>query len=416
MRDIFWEVYTAMSYNKMRIALTGFSIGWGIFLLIVMLGAGNGVLHGIINGFASTSDNIIELRGGTTSLAYNGQPKGRDVTLMESDCQALMKQFDESIDIFNIQLDSPILFTYGTQKSNTSISGIQPGYNKVKQIKITEGRDINYLDLKERRKVCVISKLFADNIFKDEKTGVIGKSVNIYNIPFTVVGVYTPNVKTDLSKIVYAPLNTVRHLYYDDDRVSAVYIIARNLDTVEKNKAIHSQIRNWMAQRLNFNPADRKAFSINSYFEQYLQITNILIALQVFIWIVGLATLLAGIVGISNIMLITVKERIKELGVRKAMGASSLSIVRLVLIESVIITVVFGYVGMLIGIGLMQGVSALADSVLGPDNTTFTNPNVSLSMVLIANCVLIVCGLIAGYIPAKKAVSVKLVDALAGIA
>ena len=207
----------------------------------------------------------------------------------------------------------------------------------------------------------------------------------------------------------------MRTLFCHGNKLSNISIVAEGLNTPEANETFMKSLRSFFADIKGFSPKDEKAVKIAGDFEYFLQIRNVLNALRIFIWVIGLATLCIGVVGISNIMLISVKERIKELGVRKAMGASSGEIIRLVLLESVVITVIFGYIGMLIGVGLTQLLKTLSESLLGANNTIFCNPTVDLSIVLIANAIMIVCGLVAGYIPAKKATTVKLVDALAGI-
>ena len=311
------------------------------------------------------------------------------------------------------QMDTTVRVNYANDHVLVSMSGLQTDYIVLKNRYISAGRDLNETDIREGRKVCVLTSPLAKRLFRGESA--IGKRIRVYNTSFLIVGVATSNRSNDDIKSLYAPITTVQRLFLRNAKLSSISIIANDLNTVEANEKFVNTLRTSFADRKGFSPKDVKAVDIYGSFEYFLQIRGVLNALKIFIWIIGLATLCIGVVGISNIMLISVKERIKELGVRKAMGASSGEIIRLVLFESVVITVIFGYIGMMIGVGLTQLLKTLTDSVLGAHNTIFCNPTVDISIVLIANAIMIVCGLIAGYIPAKKATTVKLVDALAGI-
>ena len=410
--EVLSEVLTAMRYNRMRIILTGFSIGWGIFLLIVMLGSGNGVLHGITNGFVTSTENVITVTPNRTSVAYGNSQRGRLITLSDDDCKEMKEALGENVRLMFPQLDTVVRVTFGKEHFTAPINGFHPGYLILRNQRICEGRDINAADVEGKRKVCVLTKAASDVLFRNGSA--VGQTVRIYNVVFTVVGVAQPMHAADLQKVVYAPFTTVRALYFRDDRVKRLNMVLDGLETHEANRAFVDKIRTWFTKNKQVAPRDLKAVSVTDDFYMYIEVLNILNTLKTFVWIVGLATLIAGIVGVSNIMLITVRERVRELGVRRAMGASSLSIIRLVLIEAVIITLTFGYIGMMLGIGLTELADMKATATLGPDNALFYDPTVSFSTVMAANGILLLCGLIAGYLPAKKAASIKLVDALAG--
>lgn len=413
MIEVFSEVFAAMRYNKMRIALTGFSIGWGIFLLIVMLGSGNGLLHGITNGFVTNSENIITIKPGTTSIAINGMQKGRKIILTDEDCEQMNKDLCQNVRMMVPELDTLVLINSAKGHCTTTINGYKPGYLITKNQQIIDGRDISTTDVEQKRKVCVLTKELSSILFPQGQA--VGQKVKIYDVVFTVIGIVKPLQASDLSKSIYAPFTTVRTLYFRDDRVSQLSFVLDGLETLEANTDFVNKIKLWFVENKNVAASDEKAISITDDFDLYIQVSEILFALQAFVWIVGLATLIAGIVGISNIMLITVKERVRELGVRKAMGASSRSIISLVLCEAIIITLIFGYIGILLGIGLTQFAGMVTESALGANNTIFCDPTVDFNTIIAANVVLLVCGLIAGYVPARKAVSIKLVDALAGV-
>lgn len=413
MIELLNEIAASISHNRTRIYLTGFAVGWGIFLLIIMLGAGNGIVNGITNGFIGTNNNIITITPGKTMLPAQGKQKDSRIDFYLTDCDKLEQRFPDIISKTMPQVKTTVRINYINDHTSVPISGFQTDYLVFMNRYISAGRDLDLTDISEERKVCVMSAPLAKRLFRDEPA--VGKRINVLGNSFLVVGVATSNRRNDEEKCLYAPLSTVRTLFCHDNTLSDISIIAEGLNTIEANETFIKSLRSYFADTKGFSPKDEKAVKITGDFEYFLQIRNVLAALRAFIWIIGLATLCIGVVGISNIMLISVKERIKELGVRKAMGASSGQIIRLVLLESVVITVIFGYVGMLIGVGLTQLLKVLSETFLGTNNTIFSNPTVDLSIVLIANAIMIVCGLIAGYIPAKKATTVKLVDALAGI-
>ena len=394
MRDIFAEVFTSMKSNKMRIALTGFSIGWGLFILIVLLGAGNGLLKGMMSNFSNSTDNIYTIIPGKTSMVYKGQPKNKAIYFTPEDTINISKAFQEHIAYIKYTLSDTTRISGGRIKTAASIEGQQIGFEPIEHIKIIQGRSINQWDIDYNRKVCVLSSSLTDIIFPEEKQ-LIGKQVTIGSISFLIVGIYEPNVDIGGTlRTVYAPCTTVQHTFCRENHLKKISIMTKQL-----------------AKQKDYHIEDLSAISLKSDYENYLDIMTILKGIYLFIVIIGLATMVSGVVGVSNIMMISVKERTRELGVRKAMGASNEHIVALVLIESVIITLVFGYVGMLFGIGLTQLLSAVLAAFGG--SAIFSAPTIGLGIIFAANVVMLLAGIIAGYVPAKKAINCKLVDALA---
>ena len=299
----------------------------------------------------------------------------------------------------------------GRIKTAASIEGQQIGFEPIEHIKIIQGRSINQWDIDYNRKVCVLSSSLTDIIFPEEKQ-LIGKQVTIGSISFLIVGIYEPNVDIGGTlRTVYAPCTTVQHTFCQENHLKKISIMTKGLDDLESNHKFESSLRKQLAKQKDYHIEDLSAISLKSDYENYLDIMTILKGIYLFIVIIGLATMVSGVVGVSNIMMITVKERTRELGVRKAMGASNEHIVALVLIESVIITLVFGYVGMLFGIGLTQLLSAVLAAFGG--SAIFGAPTVGLGIIFAANVVMLLAGIIAGYVPAKKAINCKLVDALA---
>lgn len=410
MGDMMSEVLTSMKNNKMRIALTGFSIGWGLFILIVLIGTGNGLLNGMTTNFSSSSENVVKLVPSVTSMPFAGSQKGRTVKLYADDVAELQKYWGDTLRRIIPVINHPVQARRNEYYTNTSVDGYLPDYAVAPNIKITEGRDLNSQDMEEQRKVCVIPARLRNILFPDAKSSVIGSYITFDQISFEIVGVYEPVVKANTTRVIIAPFTTIKTLYQPDGSLTSLYLQTNYLTTAELNEQFNERLQHQLAAMKGYSPADVKAVKLTNAYEMPVLINGILAGLNIFVIVIGLATLIAGIVGISNIMLITVKERTRELGVRRAMGASNLQIMALVLIEAVIITVIFGYVGMFMGIGLTQLASWAIQSA--GDNGIFANPTVKFSYVLAINGIMVLAGLIAGYVPAKRAVDIKLVEAL----
>lgn len=413
--DIFAEVATSMSRNKLRIALTGFSIAWGIFMLIILLGAGNGLLHGMMHNFSGSATNVVRLWPGRTSQAYKGVPRYHAIRFDADLVDYLYRRFPDIIEAVEPRVSAGCRVTYGQDYVTTSINGFSPTGLAIGGYHIVAGRTINDLDIRERRKVCLLNSNTLPTLFRGEEA--VGRWVNIYGIPFLVVGVYEDvQRRGGNDHTVYAPLTTVAAIFKPDGYYSNLQLLVRNLESGAANEAFNQQLRAAIGERKGFAPDDRSAVWLWNAYENYIQAQSIFRGLGIFIWAIGLATLIAGVVGISNIMLITVKERTREFGIRKAIGASPRSIVGLVLLESVGITMLFGYIGMLAGIGVTQVAASITDASAAAssgDSTIFLNPTVDLGIVLAANGVMILAGIIAGYVPARRAVKIKPVEALA---
>lgn len=400
-----------MSRNKLRIALTGFSIAWGIFMLIVLLGAGNGLLHGMMELFGSSAKNTVTIFPGRTSKSWRGLPRHRSLYLDLSDVEMLRSEFPDNIDDLHPMISTSVRASHGLEYVNTSLGGVYPEYLEIGDYSITEGRTLNEIDVRERRKVCLITARTSEQLFGDQESH-LGEWIKLYDIPFRIVGIYkTSNQSRDDD--LWAPITTVGTIYKPDGRYSQVKLLVSNLETQEANTDFNHALISSLARKQQFDPSDRRAMRLWNAYEDYIQTQSIFAGLRLFIWLIGLATLFAGIMGISNIMMITVRERTREFGIRKALGARPRQIVGLVICESIAITLIFGYLGMLIGIGLTQ----LIDTVLQASQSEegmniFRHPTVDMEIVLMATLVMVMAGVIAGYIPARRAVRIKPVEAL----
>ena len=419
MRDLFSEIFSSMSHSKTRLLLTGLSTAWGIFLLIVLLGTGNGILNGISNAWLNEDDNVVTIEPSTTMLPFEGLPVGRSISVTQDDGRSLQEAFPDNVLGYVPELDRNVTVSYRNKYSETDIAGFYPGYESIRNNVLLAGRNINDIDIAQRRKVCLVSTNLCKRIFPaDEPVDIVGRTVSVNDVAFTVAGVYKPAKSYNVSRTLIAPFTTVKALNFDNDDISKLSVTVAGLNTEAENRAFVEKMRAHLASYKQFSPQDKKALTITNTYDLALYISSLFKTINLFLWIVGLSTLVAGIVGVSNIMLITVRERTRELAVRKAMGAPRRSIITLVLTESVMVTVIFGYVGMVLGIGVIKLadviVSAASDpAATGVGSSVFLNPSVDLGVVLGATLIMILAGLLAGYMPAKKAVSIKLVEALA---
>ncbi len=412
--DLIHEIYTSMSHNKLRIALTGFSIAWGMFMLIVLLGSGNGLLHGVSDNFNSMSVNTMTLYPGQTSKAFEGWSKGRQIHLDMNDLEFLSSRFPKELGSMSPRVTTSVRASYGQEYESTSLVGFFPNFTEMQECIIMDGRNLNDIDIMERRKVVVMGDETMKRLFSDEESHV-GEYVNLYEIPFLIIGRYRTKDK-QRNQQLFAPITTVSALYKPDGYFSQITLKLENLNTAEENEAFDRALDIAMAHHKQYDPDDNNALWTWNRYEQFLQIMMVLNGLKYFIWIIGLATLIAGVTGISNIMLITVRERTREFGIRKAIGASPMSIVWLVLLESIGIAMIFGYIGMLLGVGLTSLVNFILEQMAansgGQGPEIFKNPTVDMSIIIGANCIMILAGLIAGYIPARRAVNIKPIEAL----
>jgi putative ABC transport system permease protein len=393
-------------------------VAWGIFMLMILLGSGNGLSNGVANNFMNDAINAMWIWQGETTIPYQGMKSGRQIQFHNED-QDLVKK------VSGVGVASGRYFMGNTRYSYHKESGeyttitCQPELIDVEQLQINEGRFINQIDVLQNRKVVVIGVDIKTALFKDSTA--IGEYVNINNVPFKVVGICTEPGSTR-TRNAYMPLSTAQMIFNGSNRLHNLALTI-NASTLEESQAIEEQIRNVLGRQHKFDPKDEGAIGLFNKLEAYIQTMKIFQAIKIFIWIIGIGTLIAGIVGVSNIMLIVVKERTKEIGIRKAIGASPSSVIGLILLESIMITTIAGYIGLVMGTGLMeminyfmvQGADAAAAAAANGGErgeSIFLNPTVDINIAIYATLLLIVAGAIAGYIPAKRAASIKPIVAL----
>ena len=415
MIDLIQEIAGTLRRNKLRTFLTGFAVAWGIFMLIVLLGAGNGLIHAFEDAASGMAMNSIEVYPGWTSKPYDGLKEGRRIQLDNRDIQTTALQFPDQVESVGATVyQGSVTLSYGAEYVSTSLEGVYPNYSEVESITLTQGRFINAIDIRERRKVIVIHSKTADMLFKKQADWAIGKFLIAHNVAYQVVGIFTD--KGSFQPNAYLPFTTLQTIYNKGDKLNNLVFTTRGLDTEAKNEAFESEYRKAIGAHHRFQADDTSAIWMWNRFTQYLQQQDGMRILTIAIWVIGIFTLLSGIVGVSNIMLITVKERTREFGIRKALGAKPLSILGLIIAESVTITTFFGYFGMVAGIAATEYMNAVAGHQTMDagvfSQTVFLNPTVDLSVAIQATLTLIIAGTLAGFFPARKAVMIRPIEAL----
>ncbi|MDO5664055.1 MAG: ABC transporter permease [Bacteroidia bacterium] len=418
MNDHLQEIFQTLRKNKLRTTLTGLSVSWGIFILIVLLGAGNGLKNGVMSNFGSRAVNRINISTGTTSMPYNGLKSGRNLQLSIPQLEIVENDIEESRLISpRVNTNKPI--TYGAEYNNYTIKGVVPDFFHIEGIIIhpNNGRFINQLDLKNTNKVIVLDKKIVETLFKNKSP--LGEYVKISNVMFKVIGINSKTEKWEGAS-AYIPLTTAQGIFKPDNKFSQITFTVDGLETKEENDKFDETLRNILGRSLSFNPEDKQALWIENSQAEYIESQKIFGGITIFVSIIGILTLIAGIVGVSNIMLVSVKERTREIGIRKAIGAPPASILKTIILESLIITAIFGYIGMILGIGLTELMNVVMEQsgngVQGSDGemqmTIFKNPTINTGYAIFATVVLIISGVIAGYLPARKAVKIKPIEAM----
>ncbi len=415
MIELLKEISQTAKRNKLRTTLTGFAVAWGIFMLIVLLGAGNGLINANIQQSERFLSNSMMVFGGQTSMAYQGLKEGRNISLQMRDISTTETGFKDIVDEVGAQYSASNTISNGEEYISTTVTGVYPNHTKIDKIEMLQGRFINEIDQREKRKVLVLSNKQAKELAPKDYKNLLGNYVKVGNLMFKVVGIYKDEESG--SSEAFSAYSTVKGIFgANTDNAGNIEFTFHGLPTEEANEQFESDYR----QRLNANhqahPEDESSVWLWNRYTQNMQMEKGIGIIRTALWIVGLFTLLSGIVGVSNIMLITVKERTHEFGIRKAIGAKPWSILRLIIVESVIITTFFGYIGMVLGVLANE----YMDATLGHDTidtglfqaTMFLNPTVGLDVCFEATMVMVVAGTIAGLIPAYKASRIRPIEAL----
>ncbi|MBS1582461.1 MAG: ABC transporter permease [Bacteroidetes bacterium] len=409
-RDRWSEIWMTLSRNKLRSFLTMFGVGWGIFMLVVMLGMGRGLSNGVLAGFEGWATNSCFMWTQTTSLPYAGFKRGRHFNFDNSDIAAIRAV--EGVDKVAPRLQlggwrGANNVTYGNKSGGFNVNGDMPEVLHFQAANIPEGRFLNEKDIRDERKVCVIGPKVVDMLFGKEDP--LGKYIRIQGVYFQVVGVHAPKASADhdegQTSTIFIPFSTFQKAFNSMNLVHWFSISGKEGVQVAD---IEQKVKRLMAKRHKVDPEDPLAFGSWNMQEFYGQMNMLFVAIAGISWFVGTLTLIAGVIGISNIMLVIVKERTKEIGIRRSLGARPSVITGQIVLEALTLTFIAGYFGLLAGVGLLEGIRV----AMSKSDGFFKNPEVDLPVAVVALSVLIVSGLIAGLIPARRALSIKPVDAL----
>jgi len=393
--------------------MTGFAIAWGIFILVVLLGASNGLQNGIQEGFGSKASNAVEITAGWTQLPYKGLPKDRELYFTLRDVNTVRAL--PEIDLFAAVVQKNNTVNYGTAYSSVRVLGVSGDYQQILRKQICAGRFLNRHDDSERAKVCVLDKRTVEELGNQD---VLGKYIHIGDVPFLVIGICANGDRWEGAS-VHIPISTCMAIFATDKHIQKL-LVTTDADTRTPKTSgrqrpwerppspFEQTLRNTLAPSMQFDPNDDGALWVWSQAERLEQTNGAMTAIRLFVLIIGICTLISGAVGVSNIMLVSVRERTKEFGIRKAIGAPPRIILLTVVGESVLITAMFGYIGMFVGIAVMEAINMLVPEGDFP----FRNPTVDIPAVSIATFILVIVGVIAGAIPAVRAMRIKPIEAL----
>ncbi len=416
MRELIKEIWSTSKRNKLRTSLTGFAVAWGIFMLIFLLGAGNGLINAQLQQSTRFLANSMRVFPGETSKAYKGLKEGRSITLNDRDILISNETYGQYVDDVGGRLEQyNVNINYGDNYvASQSLVGVAPTHPKIDKTEMIAGRFINEIDMKDQRKNVVLSRSQAKELCKDYRS-LVGKNVKISNLNFQVVGIYKDDESRNNTEAFIA-YSTIKTIYAKGDDAGSLEFTIKNLKTQEDNEQFEKNYRASINNNHQAAPDDDRTIWLWNRYMDNIQMNQGIAIMQTALWIVGLFTLLSGIVGVSNIMLITVKERTREFGVRKAIGAKPWSILKLIITESIIITSFFGYIGMVCGVAANE----IMDATIGHTTVDtglfkaamFVNPTVGIGTCIGATIAIVIAGTIAGLIPAIKAARIRPIEAL----
>lgn len=402
--DLWREIFQSINMNRTRSLLSGFTVAFAILLFTILFGIANGLQNTFTEAFVDDANNAIFISSGTTTKPHKGLQAGRRIQFKNEDFNYIKDDFGNKIEFITARIYKNVQASFKNEQNTYDLRAVHPDHQYLEKTKITQGRYINLNDLQNKTKVVVIGRLVEEDLFL--KTTAIGKYLNLNGIQYKVIGVFSDDGGDNEERLIYMPVTTAQHLYGNNDYIDQINLTYNPEMNYDQAFAFSDQLTTKLKDRFSVASSDQRAVRVRNMAEGTKQVDIMTTSLTFIILIIGFGTLIAGIVGISNIMIFIVKERTKEIGIRKALGASPKSIVTIILIESILITTLAGYIGLLLGVGVLE--------VVGPSLETYfiKNPGVSNSLVLGATITLIIAGTIAGYLPAKKASQIKPIVAL----
>lgn len=397
------EIFISISKHKLRTALTALGVFWGIFMLVILLGVGEGLQNGIYRQFRADAKNTVWIYSGRTSKEFQGLPANRQISFTNDDYNELRRRFPEVPYLAGrVYLSGNQILRYKDKNLNFDVRAVHPDMRFIENINIQKGRFINGSDEKQTRKVAVIGKIVQDDVFGKEDP--IGKEIILGSVSYTVIGVTFDPESDRAQREILIPISVGQVVYQGNERISNMGLTTGDMNQAEVMK-LEEGIKEVLAAHHQFDMTDDRAIRIVNRYEDYKQVKNLFLGIKAFLWFVGLGSILAGIVGVSNIMLIIVKDRTKEIGIRKALGATPRSIVSMVLSEAIFITSMAGYIGLFCGIGILYLIG-------GIESDFFLHPRINIWIGLLAVIILIVAGGLAGLIPARQAARVNPIVAM----
>lgn len=406
--DKWQEIYSTIQKNKLRTFLTGFSVAWGIFMLIILLGSGTGLENGVQDQFAGSVMNGVWISNGVTSKEFKGFKAGRRIDFTNEDYSLLKTKLIDSDHISSRLFMGNVITSYKNEYGSFYLSPCHPDYGYIKDVEMLQGRFLNEIDIKKNRKVAVIGEQIQSALFKEgSDTLAVGKYIKVSGVLFQVVGVFRDFSRNEgEQKRIYVPITTAQTVFNGNNIINQISFTTGNATPEEADEMV-AATRLLLSRKHVFDENDSRAISIWNKSEEVRRFKGLFQGIRLFIWVIGIGTIIAGIVGVSNIMMIAVRERTKEIGIRKAMGATPYSIISLILLEAIIITSIAGYIGLLLGVGLLELISANM-----PQSEFFKNPEADFSLAISATILLVIAGSLAGFVPAMKAAKVRPVEAL----
>ncbi len=399
------EIAHVLGKNKLRTAVTASSVAWGMFMLTMLLGAGRGLENGVDWEFRDEAVNTVWIDSGQVSLPYHGRGVGRDVQFREGDYRAMLELVPGIAQLSGIfYLWGEFQVRVGAKHSAFDIRGVNPGFRAVEKTLLVRGRYINERDVAEKRKVAVIGSAVREMLFGSAEA--VGRRIEIRGLSYVVIGEFRDVGGEGEQRKIFIPISTTQTVYGDPGRVHNFAMVLAGMD-VEGSRRSAAAARQVLIQRHGISPLDHRAVRTINDLEQYAKMTAVFAWIRAFVWLVGLGTLLSGLVAVGNVMMIAVAERTREFGIRKSLGATPFSLVAMVLVEAVLITTLAGYVGLVLGVGFLELVTRY-----GGDLPFFRDPHVDLTLAVGAGVALILAGLVAGLVPALRAARVDPIVAL----
>ena len=402
--DLWREIFQSISKNKLRSMLSGFTVAFAILLFTLLFGIANGLENTFNSFFKDDAQNSIFVQSGRTTKPYRGFKSGRTIQFKNEDFDYIKEEFDDKVQYITSRVYKNLPATYKNEKGSYQVRAVHPDHQYLEKTQVYEGRYITTKDLQEKSKVMVIGRLVEEDLFS--KTTALGKYVNLGGIQYKVVGIYRDDGGDNEERMIYLPISTAQRIYGNNDYIDQINLTYNPEMSFDQALSFSSLLTKKLKDKFDVSPRDQRAVRVRNMAEASKGVNQMTSVLGVLIVIIGMGTLVAGIVGIANIMIFVVKERTKELGIRKALGAQPKSIVTMIMLESILVTSLAGYFGLLIGMGVLE---LIGDSL---KEYFITNPSVSTSLIVTATIILIIAGAIAGYLPAKRAASIKPIVAL----